>query len=138
MKINIGNKVKTPIDSYVVEVETMYGDADGWGRVIVGDFKIGEEEYLEDLLKTCERMDEAYPHGRGGWDNYNHVEGFNKWFSIDDTTDEEYDSMSARMKELASEWEFDPQSDGSHASFYGYNVFYYDKNGVKHSVSVEL
>lgn len=139
MKIQIGEKLKTPINAYVVEIETMYGDADGFGRIAVGGFKKDEEEeYLKDLLETCERMDEAYPRGRGGYDNYDHVEGFNKWFNIDDTTDEEYNAMSQREKELSAYWEYNPQCDGGHASFYGYKVFYYDENGVKYEVSVKL
>lgn len=139
MNIAIGKKVLVPIDSYVVEIETMYGDADGYGKIIVGDFKKGEESYLEDLLKTCNRMKDEYPYGRGGGENYNHVEGFNKWFDIDDTTEEEYEAIPERIKnDLSTYWEYDPQGDGTHASYDGHKVFYYDENGVKYKVSVSL
>lgn len=140
MKIEIENAINIKYKNmYVVECEAMYGDADGYGSLEVGGFIKGQDEaHLEDFLLFCERMKNAYPRGRGGYDDYNHIEGFDKWFDADNLSDEEYQSLPERVKILSTYWLNDPQGDGMQASFKGYKVFYYNENGVKHHTTVIL
>lgn len=139
MEFRIGEKVKTPINAYIVRCEAMYGDADGYGELLIGPFKRNQdEEHLQDFIQFCERMKREYPWGRGGGDDYNHVEGFNKWFCSDNLSEEEYEALPQTVKDVGDYWLNDPQSDGSQASFEGYSVFYYDENGAKFNVSVRL
>lgn len=141
MKIDIKDKALKDeyINAYVVECEAMYGDADGEGILEVGGFAKGKDEiYLEDFLGFCERMKVAYPHGRGGYDDYNHIEGFDKWFDADNLADEDYHALPEKVKFLSTYWLNDPQGDGMQASFEGYKVFYYDEQGIKYNTSVEL
>lgn len=142
MKIEIKDKIinENCTDSYVVECKAMYGDADGYGKVEVGGFKKNQDEVLLwNFLETCERLVSEYPYGRGGGDDYNHVEGFNKWFDADMMSDEEYHSLSERVKSLTTGWLLDPTSfEGAQASFESFKVFYYDENGVKHNVEYTL
>lgn len=141
MRINILGEAEAPNyrDKYVVECEAMFGDADGKGMVVIGGFVMGkDEEYLADLLQTCERLTKAYPHGRGGGDDYDHIEGFNRWFRPDNLSLEEWESLPKAVQDLSSEWLMEPDGMGHQASFEGYEVFYYDENGVKFNVAVEL
>lgn len=137
MKLKIGNTAvdKSYFNSYVVECEAMFGDADGEGFVNIGGFvKDKDEIYLEDLLNLCKRLKKERRINEG----YNHVEGFNKWFDIDYLTDDEYDALPETIKELSIYWLNDPQVDGRPANFRNYKVFYYDKTGVKYHVNVTL
>lgn len=141
MKINVTGKTYTPDyrNKYFVECEAMFGDADGEATVIVGGFLKGrDEEVLEDFLLTCERLSNAYPNGRGGGDEYNHVEGFNRWFQVESLERDEWDSLPEVVQILSADWVMEPDGMGHHATFEGYEVFYYDENGVKFNVAVEL
>lgn len=141
MKIKLLEKADTPDyrNQYVVECEAMFGDADGKGMVVIGGFIKGQdEEHLEDLLQTCERLEKAYPYGRGGGDDYDHIDGFGRWFRPDNLSEEEYNSLPECVRDLCAEWLLEPDGMGHQASFEGYKVFYYDENGVKFNVAVEL
>jgi hypothetical protein len=125
-------------DAFVVEVQVMYGDADGYGDFEIGPFaKDKDDALLEDFVTLCKGMDAAYPHGRGGDDNYNHVPGFNEWFDSENhLTEEEWEALPQRQRDLGRDWPYDPQGDGVQASFEKYEVFYYDETGVKFDVKV--
>lgn len=129
-------------DCFVFEVKVMYGDADGYGKVKISGFKKDCEKsqaHMEDLVKTFEGMKAAYPHGRGGYDDYDHVEGFSRWFGgeiLDDFRDE-YEKMEKWEQRLYwNDWPRDPAGDGIQSSFKNYDVFYYDSLGNKHEVKV--
>lgn len=135
MKLKVGKNAvnESYFDSYVVECEAMFGDADGKGFVSVGGFKKDKDEsYLEEFLDLCERLKKESRTS----ESYGHVEGFNKWFDIDFLSDDEYETMPETIKNLSVYWLLDPQVDGRPASFRNYKVFYYDKTGVKYHVSV--
>lgn len=141
MRIEIKDKAlkRKYFNAYVVECVAMFGDADGYGKVEVGGFVKGQDErYMEEFLKFCDRMQEAYPHGRGGYDHYNHVEGFDKWFNVDSLKEDEYEALPDKVKELSTYWLNDPQGDGIQASFDSYKVYYYDALGVKYNVDVKM
>lgn len=129
-------------ECFVVEVEAMYGDADGYGEVEVSGFKRDCEkskEHMEDLIKTLERMLKAYPNGRGGYDDYDHVEGFLKWFGgeILEEFEEFYESLEEWEQRLYwNDWPRDPSGDGMQSSMSSYEVFYYDEFGNKYEVAV--
>ncbi|MEB9469509.1 hypothetical protein P4J10_23230 [Bacillus cereus] len=140
MELTIKEKVIniSYLNAYVVECEAMYGDADGWGEVEVGGFTRGKDEHLlKEFLEFCERMKNAYPNGRGGYDDYGHVEGYDKWFYADNLTTEEFERLPKKVQELSTYWLNDPQGDGMEATFKDYEVFYYDESGIKHNVEVK-
>ena len=129
-------------DCFAFEVEVMYGDADGYGLVEISGFKRDCEKskaHMESLVETLEAMRAAYPNGRGGCDTYNHLKGFQKWFSgeIPDDFEEEYESLLEwEQKFYWNDWPRDPSGDGIQSSFEDYSIFYYDEFGSKHEVKV--
>lgn len=144
MKFLINDK---PVESqhkncFVVEVNVMYGDADGYGKVNVAGFRKDcevSQAHMEDLIQTLEKMEKAYPHGRGGYDTYDHVEGFLKWFGgeILDEFEEWYNGLPEwQQRFYLNDWPRDPSGDGIQSSIEDYKVFYYDENGAKYEVRV--
>lgn len=134
-------------ESYEVEVKVMFGDGDGYDTFIVGPFlKDKDEELLQHLIETLERMEQAYPHGRGGGDEYNHVEGFAAWFEEDydeeeatedgDTLAETINAFYARNKNYPN-WPHDVTYMETSASYNDSWVVYYDESKTAHKVTVE-
>lgn len=112
-----------PKDVFVLTCEAMFGDADGYETVKVGQFSNSDsgKEDLEEALRCCERMAKKYPYGKGGEESYGDVEGFNKWFLSGD------------------KWPSDPYTDYQFpASFESYKVTYFDAEGAEHPVKVTL
>jgi hypothetical protein len=139
VEISINDKVRLPEykDCYMIEVKYMYGDADGYADDKIGTFDASNKEEMEELkdaLITCRNMKNAYPHGRGGCDDYDEdvAPGFDKWFNP-----EEYEDNTGKENPFAISMECDPFSDG-HASFDDYTLYYYDEVGTKHSCSVKF
>jgi hypothetical protein len=137
--IKIKGKVKLPEyrNNYMIEIEYMYGDADGDSADQIGPFDATNEaemEELKDALITCKNMSEAYPHGRGGYDDYTErvAPGFDKWFNPED-----YECETGKVNPFAISMECDPICDG-HASFKNYDLYYYDEVGTKHNCSVKF
>lgn len=94
---------------------------------------------MEELVKTLDGMKTAYPDGRGGYDTYNHVEGFSRWFGgeILDDFREEYEKMEEWEQRLHwNDWPYDSDGYGIQSSFDSYKVFYYDEYGNKYEVAV--
>ena len=129
MNFIIGEKIPKHEDGYELTINTMIGDADGYEDVIIGTFKEHELHLLEEVVNVCERMDKAYPHGRGGGDSYDHIEGFKKWFEEDST---ESESVSHLLK---GSWAYDPSCYDIQNSIDGYNVTYY-LNGEGYTVEI--
>jgi hypothetical protein len=143
------------IDSYMVEIQTMMGDGDGYRVLTVGPFKRGQQEdSLQSLLETLKRMDEKFPRGMGGTDNYDDVLGYYEWFcavrSIEslkkygaeliardgETVHQEILALSGDHYE---EWNMDAIVDGMRPEKLDeYKVFYYDAVGTKHTVQISL
>ena len=147
MKLLIeGNTVPVRYRSqFVVEVEVMYGDADGSDVLEISGFKENCETsmtHMEFLLNTLLRMKDAYPHGRGGMDTYDHIEGFLKWFSGEmlDELREWYEGLARFEQKFyeQAEWPYNPPSYDVQASYSSHKVFYYDEHGNKHKVTVKL
>ncbi len=138
VEFSICEAVESSAMVYMVEIETMYGDADGWGKIEVGGFPPTEEgeKLLVDQLDTLERMGMAYPNGRGGGDDYNHVEGFDRWFNCDDILEDEWIAMPELLRELSTDWEYSPDGYGHQAGYEGYDIFFYDISGKKFKVDM--
>lgn len=156
MQIVISDPVPTvAIDSYMVEIQTMMGDGDGYRVLTVGPFKRGQQEdSLQSLLETLKRMDEKFPRGMGGQDNYDDVLGYYEWFCAVRSIEElnKYgadliarDGETVHQEILAlsgdhyEEWNMDAIVDGMRPEKLDeYKVFYYDAVGTKHTVQISL
>lgn len=128
-------------NQFVVEVEVMYGDADGSDVLEISGFQKDCEVsmfHMEYLLKTLIEMKDAYPHGRGGMDTYNHIEGFSKWFNGEIEDVEWYESLTRLEQKFYEEadWPYNPPSYDIQASYESHEVFYYDGHGTKHKVKI--
>lgn len=110
---------------FVVTVTFMYGDADGSGSEEIVFDKTQERELI-DFLNFLGRCASAYPGGRGGSDEYDHIEGWDKWVN-EETHDEALPWL---------EWQADPTYDGSTASFRGATVCWYNPEGVKYACNL--
>lgn len=149
MQLNICDPVPAvAFDSYMVEIQTVMGDADGYRDFTVGPFKRGEQEAsLQNLLETLRRMDEA------SRSDYDDVLGFSEWFCVVRSIEEMRKYASAliardgekvhqEIMDLSTahyeEWHMDPISGGTiPQGLSDYSVFYYDNAGVKHTVAIE-
>ena len=121
MNFKIGEKIpRDSYNGYILKINTMQGDADGYNSVEV---RPGNNVFiLEDILLTCKRMEKKYPCGRGGGDDYNEVEGFEKWFSEESTLKEgtkeysvapfEWPSDSYGHQDSIDGWDLTYQQDG--------------------------
>jgi len=122
-------------NGYLLVINTMIGDADGYDTVEVGYFKEEELHLLEEVIDLCERMKNAFPHGMGGGDDYHDVEGFLRWF---DDGAEDYDIDNADIAHLAPfEWSYSPDNWGDQNSLTDYYVLYY-KDDIEYDVSIEM
>lgn len=116
-------KPQLPKDVFVLTCRAMFGDADGYEDVKVGQFSHSNEdqEKLEEAIRCCERMDKKYPHGMGGRGSFDDVEGFSKWFLDGD------------------KWPYDPFTDYDIiASFDSYKVTYFDSESIEHPVNFTI
>lgn len=124
---------ENPTNVYVVECEAMFGDGDGKKYVELGPFKskVKEIDYLEEVIRLCKRMKETDDR-----DEYCDLEGFDVWLGGEIL--EGMDEDDPRF-DFADDWPNDPSTDYSTpASFQGYKIYYYDKNGKKFNVEATL
>ena len=138
------------IDSFMVEIQTVMGDADGYRDFTVGPFKRGgQESSLQSVLETLRRMENKVPRG-----DYDDVLGYMEWFcavrSIDDLRkyepaliardgEEIHQEIMDLSTEHYEEWHMDPIVDGAYPEKLSeYKVFYYDERGIKHVVQIDF
>lgn len=148
--------VSKSYDSYMVEIKTMIGDADGYSHVTLGPFKrVQHWDNLKNLLELLAAMKKY-----DLFENYNSVVGFLQWFNPDiktlddladshfyfyeDDDDEEkeerkhHEKAFVLSKGFTQEWPYDPRSDdGYQQSIYEVKVYYYDYNGIKYNTEVK-
>ena len=145
---------ETPTDSYVVEIQSMQGDADGYREFTVGPFKKGQDEVpLQSLLETLQRMKARFPNGMRGDSTYNDVLGHLQWFGTETVTieflQEYYPEVLSTYgveahQELINvaenhytEWQGDALTDyKKDEKLTKYGVVYYDEAGTKRNVEV--
>lgn len=148
----IGEAVPNPHTpgTYEFEIETMSGDADAFGKVIVGP--LTDIVSLISLAETLDRMKAQYPYGRGGsWPEYGYqdVEGFYSWFEDAEISNEEeyheehpesnvpysvYLEHKALVGDLYNEWPWDVMGADIEQGMWSYKIFYYDTDLVQHFV----
>lgn len=121
------NEIKETRNGYLLIVETMRGDADGYNDIEVGTFGEHDIDLLKEVIEVCDNMLDAYPRGRGGYDTYNHIKGFERWF------DDEYEKDSEDICKIAPfHWTYDEDCQDS---IYGYTLFYL-KDGKRYNVKI--
>lgn len=141
-----------PTSSFMVEIQSIMGDEDGYTNWAVGPFAPCQQDSLQSLLETLNRMKEAFPRGMSGNDTYTTILGFQQWFKEVATMDElkkeawkAYDLhgeeahqkiFSLLRPEWATQWPDDATAGyESPEQFNKYKVFYYDANGDKYEVT---
>ena len=121
---------------YLLIISTMAGDGDGYEDIEVGCFQEDELHLLEEVINVCDRMTEAYPHGRGGDDEYNHIEGFYRWFSQDCEDIDGNEMDISDIEHLAPfHWTHDSSGWYSSNSIDGYKVVYLE-DGYEYQVEI--
>ena len=106
-------KVQTIKSKYQVVVDTMTGDGDDYHNFSV----LFDENQISDLQQYiiyCEVLQNQYPNGRGGYDDYK-LDFFEEYFSDDWYN---YEGMEDSMED--------------------YSVYYYDEDGIKYNIKVVL
>jgi hypothetical protein len=147
---------ETPKDSFVVEIESMQGDADGYREFSVGPFKKDQDEApLQSLLETLKRMETGLSNGMRGNRTYNNVLGHLQWFGTELVTIEflqEYypEVLNTYGAEAHQELIKLTENENHYAEWHGdamtgyqhdekltkYEVMYYDEAGIKHAVQI--
>lgn len=107
------SKVESIKSKHQVVVSTMTGDADDYHEFSVL-FDENQISSLQQYIIYCEVLQKQYPNGRGGYDDYE-LDFFEEYFSDDWY---KYEGMEDSMED--------------------YDVYYYDEDGIKYDVSVEL
>lgn len=122
-------KRKTIKEGYYVDIDFMYGDADGYVKKTYGPFSEKEKEYLIHFLNTLEQCLNAFPRGRGGFDMYHDkVEELKIWdcsYDEDCSIDIDDDFFNI-VERIGFEWELCPDDWGCQASIRSYNVKFFN------------
>ena len=132
MKFKHKRKVFTPVtEVYEVKINVMHGDADYYEDITVGLFhKDEDEDLLEDLVETLDRMLVAFPNGMSGGSSYSNIKGFNEWFCSDTLYDLDYVSTTEfekRREDMMGDWKYN--SFGDEGQIVEYEVVYFDEWG---------
>lgn len=162
---------KKKTNLYELVIDFMEGDADGYQKTKV---QISEEDYknenlqriFHELINTVECCNNAYPNGRGGYDEYHSVPGYSKFFQEeveeDELFDDEIGNLEEEEYEIAYKERFeeyskdrkliekyfgngwngsvDHPSDSNYisTSFQGWSLVYYDSDGDQFPVKVKF
>ena len=138
MKIKIGKQIKPEVhkNEYKFVIEFMYGDADGYGNEEI--FINKDNPFLERFINFLDDCKKAYPGGRGGYDDYNSDVVPDYWLFAEDY-DKELTDEEEKLRESVDfyiEWQHDPSGDGIMASFEGYEITFFDEQGIEHEVKI--
>ena len=109
-------------NTYKVQIEFMFGDADGYKTVTMHINQDNED--LIPLLEFLDRSIARYPRGRGGYDSYNDIEGFDRFAA------EEYE------EECMFFWPYDPGCD-TQASIESFKVTFFDEASTEYEVTIK-
>lgn len=132
--IRIGSMV-SPQDKYEVTVKFMEGDADGWQyRTVIFDNKPDHIDHMMEFLNFLTRCAAAYPHGKGGCDGYDHLEGYERFVDSDCDHDMFYEDCLKYEYTQVMNW---PLVDWEYiTSFESAKVHYYNASGQKFAVNL--
>lgn len=113
MRFEIKGLEEKNIGTFAVEIEVMYGDADGYEKFEVGGFRKGvDEEKLSMFLRLLRELPYSEQHE---WDD---VKGFKDWFG------------GGKHR-----WPVDSFS-YEYAYLEGYRVYYYGPHNVRYEVEM--
>lgn len=155
MRIEVTTPVpvpEVPLGSFVVEVETMWGDGDDYKTFVAGPFVRGRDEAsLESVLSTLDVMTKRGPDFPYNWDSYSDIPGFAHWFgqlrdlqSLETIYPEQIKlgrKYHANLLELSKGFRSDdywPDDEYAVYDLSKYHVYYYDAEGVKFNVEFAL
>lgn len=135
------------VNKYVATVEFMFGDADGEGFSDIA-FEADQPDMVIDFLQFCARCATAYLTGGAHREGYSHVEGYDKWCTLEDLDEADWDDIDEDdIQELDEQdptrpylqWRMDPMSDYEHyGTFSGVTVVWYDEFGRPYEVQIEV
>ncbi len=115
MKITIKDPIKENniTETYKVDITTMTGDGDNYHHIIFYYQNIID---VTVMVEMCEELLKVYPYGKGGGDDYDHLDFFDEFF--------------------ADKWYYE---DGQYCDLMDeYKITYFDENGKEYNVDVEL
>ena len=132
MKFKIGKKLTPEIhkNEYRININFMYGDADGYEDV---DIFVSKEEENNELprfivfLDNCIKLYESS--GRCGYDTYDEVEDYG--YFVDECEENESEDP-----QIILEWPYDPSNGGTKATIEGYTITYFDEDGYEYGVKI--
>ena len=97
----------------------------------VGPFYPNQKNYFIQFLNMLEDCLNAYPNGRGGYDDYEEVvEELKIWNMIyeDDDIPKIDKDLKKVVRQISFEWPLDPSCNGTESDIIDFTVQYYDKN----------
>lgn len=122
--------IGVPAKGVYVDIDWMYGDADGDITRTIGPFddtEARERRLLLEFLNILEGMLDLYPDGKGGWDGYENVPGYETWFGPDAPPAPGMDPADAAVrKRIAALTEYVPDGSGCIAEMTGFDVYWMD------------
>lgn len=134
MQLTINREVviEVPKSQFKVQVNFMFGDADGSAteEVLIDDNKRDE---LERFIKCLIMCNAAFPNGRGGGSEYDYdnVPDYDRYFS-EDWDDEETEP------EIYCEHPNEPDGYGYQSTFRGFSITHFDESGVEREVTYSI
>lgn len=128
MKIIIKEAIKEKNieEGFYVHIDFMYGDADGFVTRTYGPFYKNEDKYLLEFLSMLDKCLEAYPNGRGGYDNYEDVVKSLEIWTDCNCSDEIDNKFKEVIDRIDFRWETCPDGYGCQASIESYEVKFFD------------
>ncbi len=126
--------IEVPVNKYKVNINFMFGDADGdTSEEILIDDKSTDE--LERLIKCLIMCNAAFPNGRGGGSEYDYdnVPDYDRYFK----EDYDYDDKEQDEHEIYCEHPNDPGSDYQ-STFRGFSITHFDENGIEREVEYSI
>ena len=118
-----------PEEGFYIDIEYMYGDADGDAVRTVGPFPIAQKRLLLQLLNVLDQMASLYPRGKGGYDGYESIPYYDEWFDEDERGDSEDDDFRDKI-DLKTEYV--PDGSGCIAKLVNFEVYYRDGRSLNH------
>lgn len=152
MELLIGSplQIKSPKNTYKINIEFMIGDADGTQYEFVNFNKTrfySESEYREEVIRFITTLDaiieKEHREGRGGyWNMKEMLDDYYSAFDIDRylhyTGRKEWDGAERLKKSTISSLMFDiPSMNDYYSSFEDYEISYFDHEGVEHEVKIK-
>lgn len=169
MEVKINREKKKILNEnprYIIQAEFMFGDGDGYEtiEVVVPENELGSYKSYITALEYC---NSAYPHGKGGYDDYEGVFEYNLFFESEIELDEFMEELGFNDEEIKNMdenmtvedadkilktrldtiiaiqnphdiWNYMPCYEGYTYSFSGYSITFIDAKGTEFPCSVSF